>query len=119
MVKWILFGKLRFLESYDQFKHLYFMHDMECVNSNKHKTKYKNTSKYPRYETSKNVLCLNEDNIPSGDKQILSLFQSLFLFLNKKTIGDSVLLECYEKQGTQGNWYSKISSASWQDICIL
>ena len=73
------------------------MYDMECVHANNHTMKYKNTSKYPRYQTSENVLCLNQDNIPSADQQIITLFQSVVLFLNEKTIGDSVLLEYYEK----------------------
>ena len=70
---------------------------MECVNPNNHTMKYKNTSKYPMYQTSENVLCLNGDNIPSADQQKFSLFESVDLFLNEKTIGDSVLLESYEK----------------------
>ena len=74
------------------------MYKIECVHGNNHTMKYKNTSKYPRYQTSENVLCLNEDNTPSADQQIISLFQSLVLFLNENPIGDSVLLEYYEKR---------------------
>ena len=40
---------------------------------------------------------LNKDNVPSQDQQICSLFQSVNFFLNEKPIGDSVLLEFYEK----------------------
>ena len=79
------------------------MYDMEYVNTNNHTMKCKNTSKYPSYQTSENVLCLNKGNIPSADQQIFSLFQSVFLFLNEKPIGESVLLECYEKKETKGN----------------
>ena len=61
--------------------------------------KYTNTSNYPRYQTSENVLCLNEDNIPLADQWLFSLFQSVvFFLLNAKLIGDSVLVECYEKK---------------------
>ena len=58
-----------FLKSNDQINHIYFMYNMECVNSNNHTMTYINTSKYPRYQTSENVLCLNEGNIPSEDQK--------------------------------------------------
>ena len=73
-----------FVESYNQINHIYSMYDMEFLHANNHTMKYKNTSKYPKYQTSENALCLNEDNIPSADQHIISLFQSVVLFLDEK-----------------------------------
>ena len=93
-----------FVESCDQINHIYFMYNMECVHKSNNTMKYKNSSKFLRYQTSENILCLNDNNIPSPDQQIISLFQSVVLFLNENKLVILFFFSVMKKQETSGNW---------------